>query len=100
MLAEDVRVSMPPEQPCIGRDEVAAFFRAVLGSAGPGQWQLLPIRANGQPASANYLRRPGESAFQALSIDVLDVRSGQLAAVHCFLGNRAFPAFGLATTIG
>lgn len=95
MLAEEVRVSMPPEAPCIGRASVAAFFRNVIGSQRPGEWRLVPVRANGRPATANYLRSSGEGNYQATSIDVLDVRGDELVAVHCFLGAHAFPAFDL-----
>lgn len=95
MLADDVRVSMPPEASCIGREHAAAFFARIVGPARPGDWRLVAVRANGRPATANYLRRHGDPAFRALSVDVLDVRDGQLAAVHCFVDRRAVAAFGL-----
>lgn len=98
LLADDVRVSMPPAEPHVGRDAVAAFFASAVGSERPGQWRLVPTRANGRPATANYLKRPGDSAFRAFSIDVLDSRQGQLIAVNCFLGSRNFTAFGLPDT--
>ncbi|HET6954024.1 MAG TPA: RNA polymerase subunit sigma-70 [Acidimicrobiales bacterium] len=95
MLRSDSRVTMPPEAPCVGRDAAAAFFRALLGAGGPGDWSLVPTRANRRPATANYLRRHGGTAYRALSIDVLHVEDGRLAAVNCFLGDDLFPAFGL-----
>jgi RNA polymerase sigma-70 factor (ECF subfamily) len=95
LLREDVRITMPPEAPCTGSAAAAAFFRSVLGAEGPGDWRLVPTRANGRPATANYLRRPGDGDHRALSIDVLIVADDRLVAVHCFLGDRLFPAFGL-----
>jgi RNA polymerase sigma-70 factor, ECF subfamily len=95
LLHEDVRITMPPEAPCIGFAAAAAFFRDLLGAEGPGDWLLVPTRANGQPATANYLRRPGDSVHHALSIDVLTVHDDRLVTVNCFLGGQLFPAFGL-----
>jgi RNA polymerase sigma-70 factor (TIGR02960 family) len=95
LLHEDVHITMPPEAPCIGFAAAAVFFRDLFGAEGPGDWLLVPTRANGQPATANYLRRPGDSEHHALSIDVLTVHDDRLVAVNCFLGDRLFPAFGL-----
>lgn len=95
MLGDDVRVTMPPEPPCHGRAEATDLFRYLLGPQRPGDWALVPTRANGMPATANYLRRPGEHTYQALSIDVLDIHDGRLVAINCFLGDRMFGAFGL-----
>ena len=95
LLHEDIHITMPPEAPCIGFAAAATFFRDLFGAAGPGDWLLVPTRANGQPATANYLRRPGDTAHHALSIDVLTVHDDRLVTVNCFLGDRLFPAFGL-----
>jgi RNA polymerase sigma-70 factor (ECF subfamily) len=86
---------MPPEPPCIGGEAAAAFFRDLLGPAGPGRWRLVPVRANRQPATANYLCRPGDAVFRALSIDVLRVDAGRLVEVNCFLDAGLFPVFGV-----
>ncbi len=67
MLRSDVRITMPPETPCIGADSAAAFFRDLLGPKGPGEWRLLETYANGRPAVAGYLRRPVDAAFRARS---------------------------------
>jgi RNA polymerase sigma-70 factor (ECF subfamily) len=95
MLRDDVRVTMPPEAPCRGRAEASELFRTLLGAARPGDWALVPTRANGLPATANYLRRPGERTYRALSIDVLDIRDGQVVRICCFLGDQLFAAFDL-----
>jgi RNA polymerase sigma-70 factor (ECF subfamily) len=99
LLRDDVSVTMPPEAPCRGVDEVAAFFGAILGTDGPGEWRLVPVRANRQVAVANYLRRPGDTAFRALSIDVLRIEDGRLAEINCFLDETLFLAFDLPFTL-
>jgi RNA polymerase sigma-70 factor (ECF subfamily) len=95
ILRADVRVTMPPEPACIGSVAATAFFAHILGPAGPGDWRLVPTRANNQPAVANYLRHPGEQTWRALSIDVLDIVDGQLRTINCFLGPDPFALFGL-----
>ena len=39
----------------------------LLGAENPGEWRLLPTRANGQPAAANYLRRHGDDTYRAIT---------------------------------
>lgn len=63
-----------------------------------GEWRLLPIRANRQPASASYLRPPGETTFTAFKIDVLRVVDGKIAEITTF-GAELFAAFGLEETL-
>lgn len=94
LLDADVRISMPPEPPCIGVHAAAQFFDRLLGPDGPGSWLLTPTHANGWPATFNYLRRPDEGIHRALSIDVLRIRNGRIAAIHCFLRDTIFPVFG------
>ena len=95
LLGDSARITMPPEQPYIGAARSAEFFLEILGPAGPGEWRLVPTRANRQPAAANYLRRPGDTEFRALSIDVLRIEDGRLVEVNCFLGDHRFAEFGL-----
>lgn len=80
LLHEDVRLMMPPYPMWwTGRDDVVAAVVRGLRPGTPeyaGQLRLLPTRANGQPAVANYLRRPGDDRFRALGLDVLRVEDG------------------------
>lgn len=55
LVAADVRISMPPEAPCIGAYDAQRFFTHLFSADGPGVWHLVPIRANGTPATANNL---------------------------------------------
>ncbi|HEX7778909.1 MAG TPA: hypothetical protein VF424_06720 [Vicinamibacterales bacterium] len=51
-------------------------------------------RANLQPAVANYVRRPGDSAWRALALDVLRIEEGVIAEIVTFSPD-CFPSFGL-----
>src|SRR5690606_25392857 len=98
LVATHSRRGMPPAPPCRRTHQAGALFRQVLGPDRPGDWKLVPTRANGAPATANYLLRPGDTAFRATSLDVLQVDDGRVATITCFLGDRLFPAFGLPPT--
>lgn len=99
LLGDDVRFSMPPELARFeGRDAVAAFFGELFGAGNPGDWRLVPTRANGQPAAANYVRAWGESEYRASTLDVLRVVDGELVEITTF-GAGMFRAFGLPPTL-
>ena len=99
LLREDVRFTMPP-QPTLyeGRDAVAAFFAGVFGDERPGDFRLVPTRANRQPAAANYMRVWGDTVFRAMSLDVLRVEHGELVEITTFEASM-FAAFGLPPTL-
>ncbi|MCP2322949.1 RNA polymerase sigma-70 factor (ECF subfamily) [Hamadaea flava] len=89
LLAADVRLTMPPDEPVIGRDAVAAFLTRPL------DWRTFPVTANGRAAAANYLRQPGRSRYDALVVDVLRIVDGRIAEVNAFVGGRHVTTFGL-----
>ena len=64
-----------------------------------GQWRLLPIRANGQPGAAGYLRRPGESSFVPFVLAVLRFEHGRLNDIAAFEQPSMFTAFGLPASV-
>ena len=98
LLAEDVRVTMPPN-PWLyeGREAVLDLFASGTGYNGPGEWRLLPTAANRQPAAASYLRDWDDTVFRAFKIDVFDIRDGLVAQITTF-GSDLFGAFGLPPT--
>ena len=58
MLTDDAFMSMPPiPLEYLGRDVVAHFCAATLFAAGR-RFDLVPTRANGQPAFGAYFRTP------------------------------------------
>jgi RNA polymerase sigma-70 factor (ECF subfamily) len=95
MLREDVRFTMPPQPVRYdGRDAVAAFFVDAFGAGRPGDFRLVPTRANRQPAAANYLRVFGDTEYRPMSLDVLRIEHGELVEITTF-EPRFFPVFGL-----
>jgi RNA polymerase sigma-70 factor (ECF subfamily) len=95
LLGPDVRFSMPPDLARFdGFDAVAGFFRDLFGDENPGDWMLMPVRANGQPAAANYVRPWDGTSFDAATIDVFRIEDGQLVEITTFFAD-AFPSFGL-----
>ncbi|MGY3681913.1 RNA polymerase subunit sigma-70 [Streptomyces sp. TE33382] len=104
LVREDVVLTMPPDPRWFaGRDAMLAFVRPRLDPASPlfaGHWQHVPVRANGLPAMAGYLRRPGTSVHRAQFIGVLRIEPGEdrIAEITAF-EPHLFPAFGLPMTL-
>ncbi|WP_219944223.1 RNA polymerase subunit sigma-70 [Iamia sp. SCSIO 61187] len=99
LVADDVRLAMPPEPPTFGRDASAAALREILDPDRNGSWRLVPVAANRQPATAGYLRRPGDDLHRAASLDLLTVVAGRITAIDTFLGEHWFPRFALPLTV-
>lgn len=92
LIADDIRITMPPAPYLFeGR---AGVQELALRAAGFGEWRLVPVRANRQPAAACYHRGPGRATFTAFKIDVLGVVDGLIHEITTF-GVKHFPAFGL-----
>lgn len=98
LLAEDVRVTMPP-YPWLyeGREAVLTLFEGGTGDRGPGEWRLVPTAANRQPAAASYLRAWDDTTFRAFKLDVFEIANGLIAQIATF-GSGLFEAFGLPAT--
>jgi RNA polymerase sigma-70 factor, ECF subfamily len=94
MLRADSRVSFPPAPVWYdGRD---AFLDASRRHAAVGDYRVIPTSANLQPALAMYLRRPGDTLFRALALEILRVEDGQIAEITDFGDTSLFARFGLA----
>jgi RNA polymerase sigma-70 factor, ECF subfamily len=100
LIREDARFTMPPEPVLIvGSTPMVDFWVAGgFGSESFGQMCCLPARANRQPAVAIYLRRPGESEYRPLSLDVLRIEDGALAEITTF-ALESPEAFGLPPSL-
>jgi RNA polymerase sigma-70 factor (ECF subfamily) len=94
LLAEDVRITMPPDAPVSGREEVAEFLTRPL------DWRTFPAVANGRPALINYLRQPGTEHYDALTVDVLRIVDGKIAEINAFIGPHHVTAFGMPASLG
>lgn len=98
LFTADARLSMPPEDPCVGRPEIRKFYAYLLDPQNVGYWHLVETRANGAPAIVNYIAPSPNGPFTALSIDVLRVENGKISAMHCFLDASHVARFGLPVT--
>jgi RNA polymerase sigma-70 factor (ECF subfamily) len=97
LLREDARVSFPPRPLWYdGRD---AFTRASGRFAAAGDYRFVATRANMQPATAIYLRRPGDTEYRPLVIEVLRIEDGRVAEIVDFGDLKLFAAFGLPPTL-
>jgi len=96
LLTDDVFMSMPPMPfEYEGRDVVAAFCARILG---PGRrFDLVPTRANGQPAFGAYLRSP-TGTRHGTSLIVLTLEGDRISALTRF-ENTVFPWFGLPRSL-
>jgi RNA polymerase sigma-70 factor (TIGR02960 family) len=92
LLTEDAYVSMPPMPfEYEGRDLVARFCASIF-SAGR-RFDLVPTRANGQPAFGAYLRAPN-GISHGVGLYVLTLTGDRICAMTRF-ENTVLPRFGL-----
>jgi RNA polymerase sigma-70 factor (TIGR02960 family) len=83
LLTDDARFSMPPLPAWFdGRAAVARFFAERVFAT---PWRLVPIRINGQPGFACYLREPGAADFRLGAVNALTLRGGRISAITGFL---------------
>lgn len=93
LLADNIKITMPPDPPVFGIDAAADF----LGR--PMDWRSVPSAANGRPALINYLRRNGSDHYEATVVDVLRVDHGKIIESNAFVGTRHVLAFGMPATM-
>ncbi|TXK40362.1 sigma-70 family RNA polymerase sigma factor [Nonomuraea sp. C10] len=100
LLREDARQAMPPATLLYaGRAAILEMWRPVMeGPEAWGEWRLIETGANRQPAVASYVRRPGETSFTAVNLDVLRIEDGLIAEITTF-GPEVLAAFGLPEKI-
>lgn len=97
MLREDVRIAMPPLPFWFnGKETFVPGLEA--GLKDPGEWRLVPVGANRQPAMASYLREWSGTEFRAFKLDVVRIEGGMVAEITTF-GASLFPEFGLPPTV-
>jgi RNA polymerase sigma-70 factor (TIGR02960 family) len=96
LLTDDVFVSMPPMPfEYEGRDVVARFCASILGSG--RRFDLVPTRANGQPAFGAYLRAP-TGIRHGTGLYVLTLTGDRICAMTRFEKN-VLPWFGLPRSL-
>jgi len=96
LLTEDVFIAMPPMPfGYEGRDVVARFCASLFG--GGRRFDLVPTRANGQPAFGAYLRAPA-GIRHATAFYVLTLAGDRVCAVTRF-DSTVLPWFGLPRSL-
>ena len=95
LLTDDVFMSMPPiPLEYRGRDSVARFFAFAFGTG--RTFQLVPTRANGQPAFGVYQHTP--TGMHGAGVFVLTLTHDRINAITRF-ENTVFSTFGLPQTL-
>jgi RNA polymerase sigma-70 factor (TIGR02960 family) len=96
LLREDLRFAMPPQPGVwVGRNEtIKGWVDGGFGRGDYADWKCRSTMANGQPAVAMYLRRPGAPTYEAFSMDVLRIEDGLVAEIITF-DSEVFDWFGL-----
>ena len=96
LLTDDVFVSMPPMPfEYEGRDIVARFCAGLFGAG--RRFDLVPARANGQPAFGAYLRTPA-GLRHGTGLIVLTLAGDRICAMTRF-ENSVLPWFGLPRSL-
>ncbi|WP_433438316.1 sigma-70 family RNA polymerase sigma factor [Nonomuraea sp. CA-141351] len=96
LLTDDVFMSMPPiPLEYQGRDVVAAFCAGILGSG--RRFDLVPTRANGQPAFGAYLSAP-PGIRRGTGLFVLTLTGDRICAMTRF-DTSVLPWFGLPRSL-
>ena len=91
LLTDDVFISMPPMPfEYEGRGIAARLFSSIFGAA--RRFDLVPTRANGQPAFGAYLRTANGVSHGVLYVLTLD---GDSIRAMTRFENGVLPSFGL-----
>lgn len=85
LLTADVNLSMPPlPLEYEGRDVVGRFYAAMFDKG--RFYELVPTRANGQPAFGTYLRNPAGGISHGAGLVVLTIAGERISAITRFEG--------------
>ena len=94
LLREDVTLEMPPLRDWFAGRQVVVPFFAATAFAAPGQFRLVPVTANGQPAYAVY-QRERDGAFRFYAVTVPTATATGIARIVTFFNPGLFRLFGL-----
>src|SRR5215470_17033547 len=99
LLREDVTLEMPPLRAWFAGRQVVVPFFAATAFAAPGQFRLVPVMANGQPAYAVYQRERDE-AYRFYAVTVPTATATGIARIVTFFDPGLFRSFGLPREYG
>jgi len=92
LLRRDATLELPPSPAWFAGGR--AIAEAVRGLGSPGDWRMLAVAANGQPAAAAYHREP-DGSYRAYAIVVLTATVTGIARLAVFADPGLFRWFGL-----
>jgi RNA polymerase sigma-70 factor (TIGR02960 family) len=96
LLTDDAFMAMPPMPfEYEGRDVIVRFCASIFAAG--RRFDLVPTRANGQPAFGAYLRTPG-GVSHGTGLYVLTLAGDRICALTRF-DNSALPYFGLPRSL-
>jgi len=100
LIREDATFRMPPDPTIVvGREAMIRFWvEGGFGSESFGRLRCVVTHANRQPAVANYLLAPGDSAYRPMALDVLRIEEGAITEIVTF-PPYVFDAFDLPRTL-
>ena len=100
LMTDDAWVRMPPERyEYQGHAAIAEFIRT-RSIWQPGvRLQVVPTRANGQPAFGYYVRDAQTGIARAAGLMVLTLEGDRVSALTRFGDTGVFPFFGLPRTV-
>jgi len=103
ILRAEARLTMPPYPTWFqGGQDIATAFEFSTDPSSPsylGELRTVATAANRQPAVAAYVRRPGDSEYRALGVDVLRFEGDLVVEITRFIRADIFAAFGLPPTL-
>ena len=97
LLSRDALFTMPPAPMAFAGNAavVRSWVEGGFGTPPYDDFRCIVTRANGMPAIANYLRRPGDPHHAAFALDVLRIENGTIAEVTAFELEDLIDAFGI-----
>lgn len=96
LLAPEAVWEMPPFAAWFrGSAAIGRLIRAACPAERAGDQVMVPVRANGQPGFALYMRDPATGAHRAFQIQVLTLTAAGVAHAVAFFDLSLFDAFGL-----
>ncbi len=100
LLTDDALLTMPPEPLEYQGPAAIAEFLLDRGHARGGlAMQLVPTRANGQPAFGHYLPDPHASVARCYGVIVLTLEGNRISALTRFRDTGILQRFGLPRTL-
>jgi RNA polymerase sigma-70 factor (TIGR02960 family) len=100
LLTDDAWLTMPPAtHEYQGHADIAEFLAASARYRDGRHFQLIPVRANGQPAFGCYLPDPHTLVRHASGIVVLTLAGDRISAITRFVDSTVMSPFGLPRTL-